>query len=977
MSTQITDTFGTGGRGSPNAWSPASPGNCNWTQVTGTSTMGFNQSSSLATLSGDTSANIMTLGKNLLYYTNVVAPCAKATAVTSEIGVMARVVSATTHYRATFINGTLTLYAVVAGVQSVLGTYAFTEIVATKYSVRLQIFGQKSNVVTARVWPTSGTEPTSWQITATDTSIVQPGSVGMYGQSASSGETLTYYSFTAADPATYPNQLGNTPYGMVIASNPGNDPGGITMLRDAVNAGYTWIRWIAAWSSIEKTVGVYTWTALDAAVQACNAQNINILVCIRQPPAWHLINPCGNSSYEIMDPVAAGTFATALMQHYNGGGGGGTIQASEWGNEDYSKGYGLCPTGDIAATLMANVYPAVKAIANIPVLGPATYLEKNLTPWWYDAFFVAGGGAYIDYFNVHSYPCPYGPDDPDPNSGNYTQIELAQILQGVAVSNGYPNLQAWITENAWACVTTNNGCIVTGSAQQSQFYQQELDMCRTSNFYTMHFWFDIAGLYLNSGITEVYRTGYAMLQVYDLQYPQWTQGSGPGSYKLLPGQRISNDVSNFLFGCNTPNYNTTLLTSTAVQAQLKANGITIIRSPVVDQNNVNYADSVLDQLATACANVGAALLLILRESDAVFSQHVVAYMGERCFLYEYGNEPDNNSIPVAEYISDWNTNIPIFRATNPRAAFIGPALGYFGNLASYLEVWLSACKASGVIPDGISWHDYPCTSQSPIPQATCSLDAVAIGNDGATLRAAVLSILGFTLPVIATEYNIDAYVGGTYGQSYSPNIPANASFISSWTTSAMGSLISNTVDGALQFELNDYLVSDSAPSTPEPQMQAINAEEVTYYGSISYIIGINCEITVDGTGYYVKPGTYKVKQPRVRKMTVRADNNASYVDLGPGKREWAMIILCKNDLLNYDGSPALLDGQQYRDALIASYEITSGTITFVDPQNGSGISVFFDNYVEAVLDLKTQQVPLSTGNSPGLSYEVAIVLVEA
>ncbi len=142
-------------------------------------------------------------------------------------------------------------------------------------------------------------------------------------------------------------------------------------------------------------------------------------------------------------------------------------------------------------------------------------------------------------------------------------------------------------------------------------------------------------------------------------------------------------------------------------------------------------------------------------------------------------------------------------------------------------------------------------------------------------------------------------------------------------------------------------------------------------------IGIDCEIMLDNQGYFVKPGTYRMKQPRVRKATVRADNGESYVDLGPGKRTWSMVLLCYNDLLKYDGTATGLTGEQYRDALRTSYGQVGVTINYVDPLNSVPVAVHFDSYAETVLDLHSQQVPLATGGSPGLSYEVAIELVEA
>src|SRR5437879_4009883 len=112
-------------------------------------------------------------------------------------------------------------------------------------------------------------------------------------------------------------------------------------------------------------------------------------------------------------------------------------------------------------------------------------------------------------------------------------------------------------------------------------------------------------------------------------------------------------------------------------------------------------------------------------------------------------------------------------------------------------------------------------------------------------------------------------------------------------------------------------------------------------------IGLDAEVIIDSTGYFVRPGSYTVKQPRIRKATVRADGGESYIDLGPGRREWSMIVLCINDLLKYDGTSTGQTGQQYRDALRTSYTSSVGsTINFTDPLSGSAIPVHFDSYEE-------------------------------
>ncbi len=143
-------------------------------------------------------------------------------------------------------------------------------------------------------------------------------------------------------------------------------------------------------------------------------------------------------------------------------------------------------------------------------------------------------------------------------------------------------------------------------------------------------------------------------------------------------------------------------------------------------------------------------------------------------------------------------------------------------------------------------------------------------------------------------------------------------------------------------------------------------------------IGQDCEIILDGSGYFLKPGSYRIKYPRIRHAQYRADTTLSYVDAGPGRRTWAMTILCLNQLQKYDGTTLSTTGQQFRDALKASYTgSTANTINFTDPLSGSAIAVHFDRYVERILDMKSQIIALSTGGSAGASYEVEIELIEA
>jgi hypothetical protein len=131
-------------------------------------------------------------------------------------------------------------------------------------------------------------------------------------------------------------------------------------------------------------------------------------------------------------------------------------------------------------------------------------------------------------------------------------------------------------------------------------------------------------------------------------------------------------------------------------------------------------------------------------------------------------------------------------------------------------------------------------------------------------------------------------------------------------------------------------------------------------------VGIDCQLVLDGMGYWIEPQSYAVHRPRLRKASVTAGGGERYVDVGPGKRVWQFTILALNGLVRYDGQPVGLTGREYRDALEASYA-RSGTLPFVDPA-GSAWTVHLDLVVERLPDLRTQLV------SP--SYLLDVELVE-
>lgn len=248
----------------------------------------------------------------------------------------------------------------------------------------------------------------------------------------------------------------------------------------------------------------------------------------------------------------------------------------------------------------------------------------------------------------------------------------------------------------------------------------------------------------------------------------------------LPGQTFINGVSNYIFGSHIgQDYATNTVRNTpALQALAKQAGFTLMRCAIP----ANSADGYIDLTASAAAACGADMLVILSsKGNATWNQHLVTYLGSRCKLYEFGNEPDLGGVSWQTYLSRWNQEIPGLRSINSSAAFIGPTLGVFSNYTTYLVPWLQGTVTSGVLPDAVSFHVYPCTGQSS--SSTCSTKSTSFTNSYTKINAAVISAVGHALPLCLTEWNIDA---NNPPQSYTQD----ATYVDTWYQAAIDNLVS-------------------------------------------------------------------------------------------------------------------------------------------------------------------------------------------
>jgi len=299
----------------------------------------------------------------------------------------------------------------------------------------------------------------------------------------------------------------------------------------------------------------------------------------------------------------------------------------------------------------------------------------------------------------------------------------------------------------------------------------------------------------------------------------------------LPGQQIwKQGVSSFLFGTNDTQEwaKNNVETNTAIQQSLKSAHMTLMRTFFFDKSLADRhptTDAEIEQRLLTIENSGMTCLGVLHNIfNVAFDKHVVTYAGNRCQIYEFGNEPDYNGISIGAYLQQWNTVIPLLRKVNPGARFIGPVTYNDQGNHGFMRDFLEGVKASGVLPDAVSFHWYPCyqdTRDSCLAKAS-SYRVAAIG-----VRSLVQSILGKDLPIGITEWNYDP---GNPPPAYGDD-PA---FITQFSNDALHAMAQAGIVFACQFAAGSFSgygrldMFNLDTNQPKPQYFAIKALIATY-----------------------------------------------------------------------------------------------------------------------------------------------------
>jgi Glycoside hydrolase family 44 len=208
------------------------------------------------------------------------------------------------------------------------------------------------------------------------------------------------------------------------------------------------------------------------------------------------------------------------------------------------------------------------------------------------------------------------------------------------------------------------------------------------------------------------------------------------------------------------------------------------------------------------------------ETDLDFARKVVAYLGNRCNLYEIGNETDLDEytengvhihhMDVKTYVQRWTEFVRALRKINPRAKFIGPVTyndqgtdctytagtpypsSHPGDC--YLQNFLHGVKGTNVEPDAVSFHWYPCSDATLASCAAEEWNSYArVTNE---VRGWIRADLGHLVPVGITEWNFDPGANTA--------LASDSTFMDQYTRAALSSMISAGLDFAAQFDTQSF-----------------------------------------------------------------------------------------------------------------------------------------------------------------------------
>jgi hypothetical protein len=327
----------------------------------------------------------------------------------------------------------------------------------------------------------------------------------------------------------------------------------------------------------------------------------------------------------------------------------------------------------------------------------------------------------------------------------------------------------------------------------------------------------------------------------------WAPATPP---PLLPGETLWQGVPSMLWGTNdTQNWDAehNLITEPAIQRETKADHLALIRTWLFQidlATNQPETDAYQQSKIQAALNTGARLLCELpTENTMAYDEHMVTLFAGKCSYYEFMNEPDDEQVPIATYVSEWTSEIPKLRAIDPHALFGGPASATpqynqctYSPTATvcYMQKVLQGMAQGGVLPDFVTFHWYPCwqdTADSCMKKASSYADQVTMVR---VWLKQYFGAAGARIPIGVTEWNPDP-------SAPMPPFTKDACWMEQYTVAALKSMAQAGASFANQLDLansggygTDDMVDVAKNGAAKPQYVAMLRlmETISPYGKL-------------------------------------------------------------------------------------------------------------------------------------------------
>lgn len=203
-------------------------------------------------------------------------------------------------------------------------------------------------------------------------------------------------------------------------------------------------------------------------------------------------------------------------------------------------------------------------------------------------------------------------------------------------------------------------------------------------------------------------------------------------------------------------------------------GVPLVRIPIraglTDQRLVTVLQAVKSAGATPVVILHGAVVADARRIDLHLLALVRGVFGTQRVYLELGNEEDNNGITAVRYTQVWNQVVTALRAHSPSAYQYGGPVAFDDDLP-YINYFV---RHASPRPAFISWHEYVCSTADSA--RVCTAHITRWGLHVARINALLRTAIGRTLPLMISEWNLDANPDPRYTQ------PA---FIGAWVRRAL------------------------------------------------------------------------------------------------------------------------------------------------------------------------------------------------